>query len=305
MTMERMKKIWIGAGVLVFALTISCKDFEPAIPYENLKFGAYMRTISIQAPGTYNLFDLANSTFTITVEYVDPAKGALLDSYDIYGLKRGASGATDEFFIKSIPRTAFSPDPESGYLRTTFSISYNEAKAAIGFDDSDVEGGDTFEYRAVLKLTDGREYSFNNSGVAITGGAFYRSPFLYRVNVVCPIIYNIAGTWSTVASGDYGDGSGGSAATYTNLNATVTITQVEEGVYLIDDMSFGLYPQGYGDIKVPGRVRDVCNELVDLGDTDHYGDPFTITGVIINANSFTLTWRNTWGDTGTVTATRM
>lgn len=303
--MKRIKQTLFAAGIMVLGLVVSCKEFEPAIPYKNLKFGAYMRTISIAPPGTYNLFDLANSTFTITVEYVDSKKGALLESYDIYGRKRRGTSATSEAFIKSIPASAFSPDPSTGNLRTTFSISYNEAKAALGIDDSDVEGGDSFDYRAELHLTDGRVYDASNTGTDVTGGAFFRSPFFYRVNVVCPVIYNIEGTWSTVASGDFGNGSGGSAGTYTGLNATVTIEELEEGVYRIDDMSFGLYPQGYGDIKVPGRVRDVCNDLIDLGDTDHYGDPFTITGLIINANSFTLTWRNTWGDTGTVTATRL
>ncbi len=303
-----MKKITqhsIALVIVILGLVVSCKDFEPAIPYENLKFGAYMRTIAIEPPGTFNLFDLANSRFTITVEYVDGAGGNLLDSYDIYGKKRRGTSETAEAFIKSIPRSAFSPDPGTGYLRATFSITYNEVKAAIGFDDSDVEGGDSFDFRADLRLTDGRVYNASNTGTDITGGAFFRSPFFYRVNVVCPVIYNLVGTWSTTASGDFGDGSGGSAATYTGLTATVVITEVEEGIYMIDDLSFGLYPQGYGDLKVPGRIRDVCNDLVDLGDTDHYGDPFTITGVIINENSFTLTWRNTWGDTGTVTASRI
>jgi hypothetical protein len=291
--------------VLVLGLVVSCTDFEPAIPYKNLKHGAYMRTVSIAPPGTYNYFDLSNSTFTITVEYVDAQNGALLDSYDIYGLvKRGTTVIFTERFIKSIPKTAFSPDPESGRPRATFSISYNEAKAVLGFDDSDIEGGDIFEYRAELKLTDGRVYSVHNTGSDIKGGAYFRSPFLYRVNVVCPVVINLAGTWSTIASGDFGDGSGGSSGTYTGLTAVVTIEELSEGVYRINDMSFGLYPQvGYSE--PPGRIQDVCGTLLDMGDTDQYGDPFTITGVIVDNNTFTLNWRNTWGDTGTVTATRL
>ena len=35
-----------------------------------------------------------------------------------------------------------------------------------------------------VKLADGKTFSASNTGLNITGGAFYSSPFFYRVNVV-------------------------------------------------------------------------------------------------------------------------
>lgn len=127
---------------------------------------------------------------------------------------------------------------------------------------------------------------------------------VHTIQITCNS--DIAGTFSTSATGDVGDGSGGSAGAYGPITSTVTLTATTtDGVYDVSDLSFGMYAQIYADnTPVTGRLQDICDTLSDLGDTDRFGDPFTVnatrdagTGVI------TLTWSNTWGDTGTVTLT--
>ena len=44
--------------------------------------------------------------------------------------------------------------------------------------------GDRFEVVATMVLSDGRKFTLTNTGPDITGGAFYSSPFFYRVNVL-------------------------------------------------------------------------------------------------------------------------
>lgn len=126
---------------------------------------------------------------------------------------------------------------------------------------------------------------------------------VHNIQITCES--DISGTYASTANGQFGDGSGGSAGAYSGLTATVTLSETgTDGLYEFDDMSFGLYPQGYGDTPPPGRVTDVCDAIADVGDADQYGDPFTITGSR-NASTgvITLTWSNTWGDGGTVTLT--
>jgi hypothetical protein len=127
----------------------------------------------------------------------------------------------------------------------------------------------------------------------------------HRIQITCNS--DIGGSYNALASGDFGDGSGGSAGTYSNYASVITFTPTATaGVYAINDITFGLYDQGYGDASPAGRLRDVCDNVsgAGLGNSDQYGDPFTInstrnasTGVI------TLTWSNTWGDTGSVVLT--
>ncbi|HMQ08456.1 MAG TPA: hypothetical protein PKC30_14235 [Saprospiraceae bacterium] len=115
------------------------------------------------------------------------------------------------------------------------------------------------------------------------------------------------GTYNTLASGGAGDGSGGTAQQYTNLAGTVVITSTSiESVYQFSDMSFNLYPGGFGDIAPMGRFRENCGTtFTDVGDTDRYGDPFTINGTRNpTTGEITLSWSNTWGDTGNVVLTR-
>ncbi len=130
----------------------------------------------------------------------------------------------------------------------------------------------------------------------------------HLIQVTCPANpADWVGTYNTLANGDVGDGSGGSAQLYANLPGVVTITQTSiPNVYQFSDMSFNLYPGGYGDIAPVGRFRENCGtSLTDIGDTDRYGDPFTINGIRNPATGvITLTWRNTWGDTGNVVMTR-
>lgn len=116
---------------------------------------------------------------------------------------------------------------------------------------------------------------------------------------------DLAGTYDTLSTGATGDGAGGPDMSFSNLPYTVTLTATASpGVYSIDDMSFGLYPLGYGDTAPSGRISDTCNNLTDLGDTDQYSDPFTMTGTVNTTTGvITLSWSNTWGDRADVVLT--
>ncbi|WP_200980200.1 DUF4843 domain-containing protein [Echinicola sp. 20G] len=149
----------------------------------------------------------------------------------------------------------------------------------------------------VLNITDA-------SGVKVSANY---SSMTYKMRVICDS--DLAGTYAVVWDVlIIGDGEGGASQTLTNYSFgnTIEITEAGVGVYQLSDMSFGLYPAGYGDTGPTGRISDNCNVITgDPNNTDQYGDPFTINGTSDPDNgTIRLIWSNTYGDGGTVVLTK-
>ena len=175
----------------------------------------------------------------------------------------------------------------------TVTIPAGSSFAQIEFEiiDDNIEPGETWLL------------AFNITSADVDISQNYKS-VIHSMAVSCPS--DLAGDYSSTMSGNLGDGSGGSSGTYADLGTTVTLTADEEspGVYNIDDMSFGIYPDSYSIDAPPGRIQDICDNLTGLGDTDEFGDPFTITGTVNDDGTITISWSNTYGDSGTGTLTK-
>lgn len=188
----KLKKIF--ALLLVSAgITSSCEDVEPAIPYDTFNFAAYLRTIQTVS-GSYDVFNLASSQWTIIIEEVDEKDGALLESVEVYvTFKDNTSGngtiTRPEALIRTLSASDFAEDETSGLPRHTLTVTAQEAVTAVGggMTLADVQGKDSFEFRLVLELTNGKTFTNNQSSGDVSGGSFYKSPFFYRCDVVCPL----------------------------------------------------------------------------------------------------------------------
>ena len=192
--MKNIKKysIIIVLGLMVMA----CKtEIVDVIDLNSLENGGYIRTVSPfpVAATTFN-YSLANITgagakMEFVAEAVTPNKGAAFSSYDLAikfvdatpanGNKTGTSQV-----LKSIASSAFTKDATTGYPRATIAVTGSEALAASKVALTDITDGDRFEITGTMKLTDGKSFTVANTGLNITGGAFYSSPFFYRVNVI-------------------------------------------------------------------------------------------------------------------------
>lgn len=123
-----------------------------------------------------------------------------------------------------------------------------------------------------------------------------------EITYICPSAMNISGTYTAYASGETGGGD-----PYDNLITVVTLTQLNDGQFSIDDMSFGLFTGIYGedDEDKPAGILNVCGLDITADGTieDMYGDTYEITGVAVpeTTNIITLEWVNTYGDGGKVT----
>ncbi|MCL6258592.1 hypothetical protein M3O96_05800 [Aquiflexum sp. TKW24L] len=304
----KMIKYSFGLIVTLMLFITSCADFvEPNIPYATFNNGAYLRTIA-RTSTSFNFFDLANGKFDITVEAVDNENGATVQTVEVrvrhrrlvpgVGLQyipaAGANNLVNDVLVKTLTLADFKPNDKSKFLRAGILITSAETLTALGVTAAQINGGDAFEYR--LKLTDkfGRVFNDINASGDVKGGAFFASPFLYNVSVVCPS--DLGGTFQ-YSSSEMDSAFGSCPGTITG---NVTFTPVAGSTsYTVSDATFGLWAC-YGD-TFGGNVRlnDACGVLSFSG-TDKYGDSYTFNFISVTPAELTFTWKNSSNETGRV-----
>jgi hypothetical protein len=180
--------------MLVLGLLVgACKtEMVEPIDLNALETGGYIRTVSpypVSASSfTFKTSALSTSKMEFLAEAITPTLG-LFSSYDLVikvcrcnscqWYQNYGSGCFEEY-----SSFKFYKDPTSGYPRATISVSASEALTATKLTASDISVGDSFEITGTMKLTNGKTYTNTNTGPNITGGAFYSSPFFYKVNVI-------------------------------------------------------------------------------------------------------------------------
>ncbi len=307
-----MSKIKIFLGFLVAVSISACTDWvEPAIPYNSFETGTYLRTVSPQnwpLSLSFNFFQLSTSKFSVMVEAVDIQDGKTVKEVDLLVRRRRGTSLSPEVKVKTIPASAFQshsiilpnvhPASGSKYPAATIEATIPEALQAMNFTLADINGGDFFEFRLVLFTNDGKTFSNGNVSADITGGEFYRSPFFYRIPVVCPS--DLGGTYaysSTNMMSEFGQCPG-------TITGTVTLTPVSAGSssYTVSDPTFGFWGC-YGDTYAGTvRLNDACGQLSFSG-TDKYGDGYTFFFISNDGTNLVFRWKNASDEEGTVTLT--
>lgn len=184
----------IAAFCTAGLLTVSCKtEMVERLDEFNLEQGGYMRTVT-PFPVAANTFSVSKANMSGTkmefvAEAVTPNQGALFSTYELSirfvdATPANGNKTTTVAPLKAIPASAYTKDATTGYPRATIAVTGAEALAATKLTAADVSATDRFEITAVMRLTDGKAFTASNTGVNITGGAFYSSPFFYRLNVV-------------------------------------------------------------------------------------------------------------------------
>ena len=187
-----MKKFYvlICTVALTFAFTSCEQDSNNTIDQvlDGVDSGAVLRTINVIS-GELPI-GVEGAGFAVEVEAQDNTGGTLLESVDVFvGLTdnspdNGDSSAA-EVQIGTVDKSEFSPGP-FGLPRGTISVTLAEMLSALSVDEADLFGGDVFNVRLSMNLSDGRVFSTDNAGGIITGG-FFNSPFQYAPTVICPV----------------------------------------------------------------------------------------------------------------------
>lgn len=174
--------------------SLSCKtDMVSRIEPADIENGGYIRTVTPYPVGnsTFSVSkaNLGGTKMEFVAEAVTPNQGALFAAYDLtirFVDATPTNGTTPSTTValRSIPASAFTKDATTGYPRATIAVTGTEALTATKLTATDITNGDRFEINGTMKLTNGKTFTAANTGANITGGAFYSSPFFYRINVV-------------------------------------------------------------------------------------------------------------------------
>ena len=173
--------------VAVVLIASSCKtEIVTPIDIFALEQGGYMRIISgtsCVSSASVKRTNMAGTNLTMIHEAVTPNLGANFSAYDLEIRHVGATSTPWKAY-RTIAASEYKADEKTGYPRNTFVITGAEALTSVGLDTSKVATGSKFELRGTMKLNDGKKFNADNTGTNITGGAFYCSPFTYRMDVI-------------------------------------------------------------------------------------------------------------------------
>lgn len=286
-------KLYSKILVLFAALLVvsSCEDEDrlPLVVLDTVEKGAYPRLID-QTDKLFNLFDVAGSTYTYNVEFVDEQGGGLVDAYVVdlvYDDNNPDNGDKSVGPIEYIRMTSdqFSKN-ENGYLQApTISINGSEVLAKLGLSEEDIMANDNFNFQGRVELSDGRTFSQANSSATVVGPAF-RGHFNYTMPAACPSEY--AGTYEYKTTNLWCGAD--------DVSGTVEMVPQGGGVYIFSDWAFGAYAC-YGGGTAGGSLffTDVCNTVSFTGFTDSFGDTWTFTSSV-EGNVWNIDWVNTYGE---------
>jgi len=175
--------------------------------YDNISYGAVLRTLDDGAQRTFKISDL-NAEFVVNFEEQDEKYGDLLDKVNVYLTFKDntiATGGQDHSGAKtlfsSIAANQFTQS-SNGLPETTLSIKLGDALNAFNLVAGQYDGGDTFVVDLELILTDGRKFSAGDvSGTLLQ--SYFTSPFQYIATIVCP---PVGGDYIVKMHDSYGDG---------------------------------------------------------------------------------------------------
>ena len=209
--------------ILILALTLStvmsCNSEPDNAIYEvfdGVEHGAILRTLELLG-ANFNLFDL-NSTWGVVVEEQDEEYGGLLASVELYASYNdnkddGVDNSRAEVLLRSIPASEFTTSA-NGLPSTTVSTTFGDALNSLNLAAGEYAGGDSFNFRLEVVLTDGRTFSSADASGALQG-SYFKSPYAYKAGILCIPDAPIAGDYKIKMQDSYGDGWQGSKITVT------------------------------------------------------------------------------------------
>ncbi|MFO7720904.1 MAG: hypothetical protein R6W85_10750 [Gillisia sp.] len=305
-----MKNIFKLTLLSFIGLMVSCSDTDRPVDevFDGTTRGIVMRTLE---SSTDLPVGEGGDDFSLLLEIQDGAGGSLADFIEVYvafqdNTPENGTNPKAEALFQTIPSSAFITGER--LPRVAINISLADLEDFFNLTEDDYTGGDRFVVRLELHTTDGRVFTDRNTN-AIINGPFYRSPFRYNANVVCPSELEVAFTW--VAKGfflqgtSYGD-LGSPTGSDKLVRTTGTTYKYESGFF-----DFGYYCVFWNEVS-PGcgdgasgslQLADVCGKLTYIG-ADQFGDAWEIRDVSVNGSNLTFTWESAYGEGSTVTLTR-
>ncbi len=280
----------------ILILATSCKDenLAPIATFDAAEKGAYPALID-ETVRDINLFDIAGSSYTYTIEFIDLEQGNLVSEYSIQatyedGDPSDGDNSAGPIEFKSWPSSSFETNANGFKGISNITITASEAMAAFGL--SDLGPGDVFKFAGRVTTTSGQSFMASNSSAAVNGAAF-RGHFNFNLTAICPSA--LEGTYTAISTAIWCGADDG-------YETTVTLSKDGKTAYDVDDFSFGAYDPCYGAGagRPLGNLRlvDVCNKISVTG-ASQWGEIYTYSDMSVDGNSWKFTWLNDYGEGAT------
>ena len=295
--MNKYKILMAMVAVLFFTFACEDEDRLPIVVLDTVEKGAYPRLID-ETSTAVNLYDVAGSSYTYNIEFIDEQRGGLVAAYVlevVYDDNDPSNGdnSTDPQEWLRYTSDQFTNNANNYLQAPETTISATEVISRLGLDAASISSGDQFEFIGRVELTDGRVFSQTNSSPTVVGPAF-RGHFNFTMTAFCPS--DLGGTVNYSTTSLWCDTTG--AVTVTG---TVDIAeQSTNGVYKFSDWAFGAYPECYGNNSSPtGNLTftETCGTVAFTGFKDDLGATWTFNSSV-DGSDWTIEWSNSEGEAG-------
>ena len=292
--MLKNKFLLFFGAILILATSCADDDLAPIITFEASEKGAYPALIE-ETVRDINLFDVAGSSYTYTIEFIDLEQGALVSEYSLSvtyddGDPSDGDNSAGPIEFRTWPASSFETNANGFQGISNITITATEAMQAFGL--TEIGPGDIFRFAGMVTTTSGQSFTAANSSATVNGAAF-RGHFNFNLTAICPS--DLAGTFTAISTAIWCGAPDG-------FETTVTLTPDGETAYEVDDFSFGAYDPCYGvDAGRPlGNLRlvDVCNTISVTG-ASQWGEIYTYSNLFVDGNSLNFTWINDYGEGAT------
>ncbi len=304
--MKRIYKHILTVAVLALVL-IGCRDEDKVYAPEAVVPVVLQATD--RTDNTFILQNLDNASFSFTLEYENWDGSADGHPYFV-GRSGPVSSLIDATLLVSYSGAggSFGPVEFGTFNESDFPVGVqmtpqNLVAALPGLSMDDLDGGDRFtvSYSYTIDANNtGDIREIGTPALEYCGGFTDEGEFCtLNIDIVCTsdmaTTYNFS-TTNLVA--------GGGAPVAGPVTGSGEFLEVVTGRYTIPDASFGLFAELYGDTPAVGlELVDAC-EVISVEGSDQYGDSYTYTIQSINGDEMTISWSNTFNDSGTTVLTR-
>lgn len=294
--MKQLNILIIGLLAILF---FACADEnqKPIITFEDAGKGAYPRLLS-ESEKEINLYDIDNSSYVYSVEFVDVEQGALVATYELDLAYEDVDGtnSVEPLSFRTYTASDLEVNADGFMGLENITVTAKELMNAAGLTLDQLSPGDNFEVTGRVTTQDGQTFTSENSSAAVKSDSF-RGMFDYKLEVGCPT--HLAGTYSVITTNTWCDGD-------VPFNTEVTLELTSTG-YSITDFTFGAYDVCVGPSSAkPGgslRMVDICNKISITG-ASQWSDIYTWGNLVVDGENLSFDWENDFGESGSATIIR-
>ncbi len=217
---NKLLKSFLVLGAMAIAFS-SCSDDEtlPVQFDELINSGVpFASEITTNGSTNVNKLDPGSSSFSKDYQVISPAGGTDVTKVDVYVSLSGENIDAPEALLTTVNASSFTTPTSGGYPEVNIVFSGSEIVTALGINSSNLEGGDTFNYRLALTNPQGTfsdvSSNFDNQSADHT----------FASTVICELPFAPPGVWTIDMQDSYGDGwqpttgNGGGAGITVTLN---------------------------------------------------------------------------------------